>query len=120
MDRLSRVLAVGSLATVLGVVFTASGCRSMRSEVPPGKPYSTTGAQPPVGFSSAAHPNTGVGTGMYGGGLNGGATSPDGNQSFNASNGMNPQLGTPAPNTGNYGAPTLNKYGPVGSAGTGP
>jgi len=70
MDRLSRVLAVGCMAMVLGVVFTASGCRSMRSEVPPGKPYSTTGGQPPtVGFSSDPHPNTGVGAGMYGRGL---------------------------------------------------
>ncbi len=30
------------------------------------------------------------------------------------------KLGTPAPNPGNYGAPTPNSYGPVGSAGTGP
>jgi len=120
MDRLSRVLAVGSLAVVLGTVFTASGCRSMRSEVPPGKPYSTTGGQPPtVGFSSDPHPNTGVGPGIYGGGLTPGAPGPDGNQSITASNGM-AQLGTPAPNPGNYGAPTANKYGSVGSAGTGP
>jgi hypothetical protein len=121
MDRLSRVLAVASMALVSGAVLTASGCRSMRSEVPPGKPYSTTGGQPPtVGFSSDPHPNTGVAPGMYGGGLNRGATSPDGNQSVSASNGMMPQLGTPAPNPGNYAAPTDNKYGPVGSAPTGP
>jgi len=36
-----------------------------------------------------------------------------------ASNGMMPQLGTPPPNAGNYATPTDNKYGPVGSAGTG-
>jgi hypothetical protein len=122
MDRLSRVLAVGSMAMVLGAIFTASGCRSMRSEVPPGKPYSTTGGQPKdLGFSSDPHPNTGVGPGMYGrGGLTPGATSPDGNQSIAPSNGMLPQLGTPAPNPGNYAAPTDNKYGAVGSAGTGP
>jgi hypothetical protein len=121
MDRLSRVMAVGSLALVLGTGLTASGCRSMRSEVPPGKPYSTTGGQPPtVGFSSAPHPNTGAGAGLYGNASNPGATSPDGNQSFSASNGMSPKLGTPAPNPGNYGAPTPNSYGPIGSAGTGP
>jgi hypothetical protein len=120
MDRLSRVMAVGSLAIVLGTVLISSGCRSMRSEVPPGKPYSTTGGQPPtVGFSSDPRPSTGAGAGMYGGGLTPGATGPDGNQSVAPSNGM-PQFGTPAPNPGNYGAPTANKYGPMGSAGTGP
>jgi hypothetical protein len=120
MDRLSRVLA-GSLAMLLVAVSAASGCRSMRSEVPPGKPYSTTGGQPPVGFSSDAHPKTGVGPGMYQGGLNASNASPDGNQTFNASNGMNPQLGVPAPNSANYGQPTPNKYGAVGSNnGTGP
>ena len=77
MDRLSRVMAVGSLALVLGSGLTASGCRSMRSEVPPGKPYSTTGGQPPtVGFSSAPHPNTGAGAGLYGNALNPGAYEP--------------------------------------------
>ena len=38
MDRLSRVLATGGMALILGTVLTGSGCRSMRSEVPPGKP----------------------------------------------------------------------------------
>jgi hypothetical protein len=64
MDRLSRALTGGCLAVVLGTVFSASGCRSMRNDVPPGKPYSTTGGTPPtVGFSSDPHANTGPGGG---------------------------------------------------------
>ena len=42
MDRLSRVIAGGCLTLASGMVLTASGCRSMRNDVPKGKPYSTT------------------------------------------------------------------------------
>ncbi len=62
MDRHSRVLAGGCLVVLMGIVLTASGCRSMRNDVPPGKPYSTTGGRPPpVGFNSDPHPNTSIG-----------------------------------------------------------
>ena len=68
MDRLSRVSAGGCLVLVLGTVVAASGCRSMRNEVPPGKPYSTTGGGPPhspvrTAFNSDPHPSTSMG--MY-------------------------------------------------------
>jgi hypothetical protein len=119
MDRLRRVMAVGSAAMAFALVLHASGCRSMRSEVPPGKPYPPTGGQAPVGFSSDPHQNTGPGPGLYGSGSTPGTSGPDGNQSVAPSTGL-PQFGTPPPNTGNYGAPTANKYGPVGSAPTGP
>ncbi len=120
MDRLGRVLTVGSIAVVLSTSITASGCRSMKSEVPPGKPYSTTGGQPPaLGLSSEPRPNPLGAAGMYNNGLNSGATGPDGAQSFSAPTG-NSQFGTPPPNPGNYAAPTANKYGSIGSAGTGP
>src|SRR6476661_8377296 len=67
MDRLRRVLTGGTLVMVLGTMVAASGCRSMRNEVPPGKPYSTTGGTPPgLGFNSDPHPNAAVGGGLYG------------------------------------------------------
>ena len=53
MDRQTRRLAGFGLMFVLA----ASGCRSTRSEVPPGRQYSGDGRQvPPVGFSSDPHP----------------------------------------------------------------
>jgi hypothetical protein len=109
MDRRSRVLACGSLAVIMGIVVTASGCRSMRNDVPPGKPYSTTGGSPPpVGFNSDPHPNTSVGAGLYGNPMNGGAASPDAGP---AGAGSTTQFGTPPPTTSPYGAPTTGRYG---------
>ena len=69
MDRHSRVFAGGCLVAMMGMVLTAAGCRSMKNDVPPGKPYSTTGGgPPPVGFNSDPHPNTSIGpTASYGG-----------------------------------------------------
>ena len=105
MDRHNRVLVGGSLAVLLGFLITGSGCRSMRNDVPPGKPYSTTGGSPPpLGFNSDPHPNTSVGGGMYGGGMTPGSSSPNGGPT--GPGGM-PQLGTPTPGTGPYGAPTV-------------
>jgi hypothetical protein len=107
MDRLSRVIAGGCMTLAVGLMFSASGCRSMRNEVPKGKQFSTNGAAPSVGFNSDPHPSTSVGNGMYqpnGGDLAGGG-------------GAQPQFGTP-PSTGSpLGAPTSNRYGPVGTAG---
>jgi hypothetical protein len=111
MDRHNRVLVSGSLAVLLGFLIAGSGCRSMRNDVPPGKPYSTTGGSPPpLGFNSDPHPNTSMGGGMYGGGLTPGSSSPSGGP---AGAGGVPQLGTPTPGTGPYGAPTSNQYGPL-------
>jgi hypothetical protein len=118
MDRHNRVLVGGCLAVLLGFVVTGSGCRSMRNDVPPGKPYSTTGGSPPpIGFNSDPHPNTSVGGGMYGGGITPG--SPLSNASPTGPGGM-PQLGTPTPGAGQYGAPTANTYGPLSGTATPP
>jgi hypothetical protein len=110
---------------LLGVL-TASGCRSTRSEVPPGKPYSTTGATPgSVGFNSDPRGGSAASAGgIYGNnplpaapgqdpnalGV-GSPSSPLGGMSGSSSAPV--QYGTPAPNQGNYGAPTSNRYGPI-------
>jgi hypothetical protein len=100
MDRQTRRLAGCGLMFVLAI----AGCKSTRSEVPPGRRYSGDGRQvPPVGFSSDPHPAAANGMGAVPGGP-----------------GMMPgQYGTPAPATPNYGAPTGHSFGPPGSAPTG-
>jgi hypothetical protein len=121
MDRLSRALAGGCLALVAGMVVSSSGCRSMRNEVPPGKPYSTTGGTPPtVGFSSDARPNSGVGGGLYQNGLT--PTSPSsGGSPATAGPAGAPQYGVPGNSTSLYGAPAQNRYGAPGTnSGTNP
>jgi hypothetical protein len=110
MDRLSRVIAGGCLTLALGIVVSASGCRSARNDVPKGKPYSTNGNPPAVGFNSDPHPSTSVGNGMY-------QPNADAN---GAGGGANPQYGTLAPNMSPTGMPTGNRYGPVGTNGTTP
>jgi hypothetical protein len=106
MDRLSRLFAGCCLTLALGIVFTGSGCRSMRNDVPKGKPYTTTGDNPAsVGFNSDPHPSTSVGNGMYPNTVNPGAGGSVGAQGA----GM-PQYGTPTPNANPYGAPTANLY----------
>jgi hypothetical protein len=52
MDRLTRGLAGCGLA----LLATATGCRSMRDEVPPGRAYRSDGRQEPrVGFNTQPH-----------------------------------------------------------------
>jgi hypothetical protein len=128
MDRLRRVLASGTWVVTMGTVLTAAGCRSMRNEVPPGKPYSTTGGTPPgLDFNSAPHPPS-VTPNIYGNnstpGMTGQGATPSipgqgtmpglsGQDGTPAGLGSNPaQLGTPAPGGNNYGAPTSHRYGP--------
>jgi hypothetical protein len=109
MERHSRMLAGGCLAALLGMVITSSGCRSMRNDVPPGKPYSTTGGgPPPVGFNSDPHPNTSVGSGAYGNPnpLVPGSGATDGPSGAGATT-----FGTPTGGGNPYGAPTSNRYG---------
>ena len=97
MDRQTRRLAGCGLIFVLAT----SGCRSTRSEVPPGRRYSGDGRQvPSVGFSSDPHPAGANGMGSVPGGP---GTMPG-------------QYGTPSPATPNYGMPTGNAYGPPGHA----
>jgi len=120
MDRLSRILAGGCFVAVLGTVVSASGCRSMRNDVPPGKPYSTTGGTPPVGFSSDPRANTGVGGGVYPNGLTPSSPLPSGNPAM-AGTGAAPQFGTPGLNSSPYGAPTPGAYsGPGTNSGANP
>ena len=97
MDRRRRGMIGKSVLAGVGVLALASGCRSMKSEVPPGKPYSTTpGTPPPVGFGSDSHPDTGMSAGLYGpNGLNPGTATPGAGGMGGA-----PQLGTPGPNPG--------------------
>jgi hypothetical protein len=116
MDRLSRALAGGSLAVVLGTLISAAGCRSMRNDVPPGKPYSTTGGAPPtVGFSSDARANTGVGGGLYPGGSTPGSPAASGNPAMAGSGGAPAQYGIPGTSPGLYGTPSSNRYGAPGT-----
>jgi hypothetical protein len=111
MDRLTRVVAGCCCTLALGMVFSASGCRSMRNDVPRAKPYTTTGNPPAVGFNSDPHPSTSVGPGMYQNNADG---SPVGG-SLNM-----PQYGTPTPNASPYGAPTPGKFGGPGTSGINP
>jgi hypothetical protein len=54
MDRLSRWLLA---PCGLGLILAASGCRSTKSDVPPGPKFGASGAQsPPVAFSHDATP----------------------------------------------------------------
>jgi hypothetical protein len=111
MDRHSRIFAGGCLVALMGMVMTAAGCRSMKNDVPPGKPYATTGGAPApaVGFNSAPHPSTSVtGTGLYGNGLTPNAASTD-TGPVGAATGA--QFGTPTPNASPYGMPPGNRYG---------
>jgi hypothetical protein len=106
MDRLSRRIVGGCFALALGFVVTASGCRSMRNDVPKGKQFSTNGSSPAVGFNSDPHPSTSVG--QY----------PGYPSDPNAAGGAGqPQFGTPTPNTSPLGMPTNNRYGAPGTAG---
>jgi hypothetical protein len=115
MDRLRRVLTSGTLAMVLATLVAASGCRSLRNEVPPGKPYSTTGGPAPsIGFNSDPRPNAAVGAGMYPNttpgqpglsapGVTPGMTGPDATYSAGGSSAS--QFGTPPPSTNQFGVP---------------
>lgn len=101
MDRRKLILAGCGLAAFLA----APGCRSTRSEVPPGHAYSSDGRQiPSLGFSSDPRPLPNNAAGLTPG------------VSQNAVG----QYGMPAPNSGNnsaLGAPTNHGYGPPGTAG---
>ena len=113
MERLSRVIAGCSLTVALATVLTASGCRSMRSDVPKGKPYSTTGNPTAPGFNSAPHPNTTIGPGLYQTQPN---TSPSLDGNPDGAGASMPQYGTPSPNASPYGVQqTPGKFGAPGT-----
>jgi len=117
MDRLvipfSHRLVGGAL--VLSVVASV-GCRSTKSEVPPGRSYARTAAQPPtVGFSSEPHPAVASGApGSYNLGPGGSIDDP-----LAAQQQRKQIFGTPT--TGEKLArPTENDYGPPGTSGLDP
>jgi hypothetical protein len=118
MERPHLILNLKFTRTLTGcglgltLLMAGGGCRNLRSEVPPGKPFAPppeaqaqAQAIPPIGFSNAPHPADGP-PGTGGGNGIPGMTSGVG------------QLGTPAPgaNAGTYGLPTDNAYGPPGSS----
>ena len=108
MDRHSRVLAGGCLVVLMGIVLTASGCRSMRNDVPPGKPYSTTGGGLPRSASTPTLtpiPRSRLAFMA--------ALAPAPADAGPAGAGAPTQFGTPPPNASPYGAPSSNRYGPI-------
>jgi hypothetical protein len=126
MDRLRRVLAGIMLAIMLGTMVAAAGCRSTRSEVPPGPKYSTTGDPSTSMFNSAPHQYTGAPSvypnstvpgqpAMPGAGGPGGAS--DGLPSGLGSGASGSSFGTPPPNSPAMNQPTNNAFGPPGTSG---
>ncbi len=100
MDRLNRILTGCGLTLLLA----AGGCRSTQPEVPPGRAYNNDGRQnPPIGFSSDAHPSV-TGPGITNG-MPGMAGAPGA-----------PQLGTPGP--GRHRQVRCSHRQPVVAAGT--
>jgi hypothetical protein len=105
MERLNRALAGAGLALTLMLALTSAGCRSLRPEVPPGRPFTPDGQQtPPIGFSSTPGTPT----------LNGLPNNP-GLSPSNSSG----QVGVPIPNANPYGTPSSHSFGPPGSSGLG-
>ncbi|MFO0890263.1 MAG: hypothetical protein U0790_14120 [Isosphaeraceae bacterium] len=109
--RLARLTALFAL-----LVLGSSGCRTPRSEVPPGKPYQTTGNPPTVGFSSDPHQAGSQGmAGLYPNRAPG-AMVPDGQGSPRGSDDL--VIGTPTPGSSNMGAPSDHRYGAPGTSGS--
>ena len=120
MDRPSVNGSMRGVGFILvAVALGSAGCRSTRSEVPPGKPYQTTGGAPPsVGFSTEPHPSTATGMAALYGNKGPGALVGDGRGASNPGDDMT--YGTPAPNSPSLGTPTDNRFGAPGTAGTSP
>jgi hypothetical protein len=104
MDRLARMLGVAGLA--LSVVPASSGCRSLRSEVPPGRPFASDGKPTqPLNFGSAPNPATGPGV-MPSNGLNNSGANPYG-------------LPAPGSNSNPYGVTSRGAFGGVNTSNAG-
>ncbi len=115
MDRLIHRIMAGTtgLVTVVGLC-CAEGCRSPHSEVPPGKPYQTTGGAPPVGFNMDPHPSVASGMASLYGNNGPGGMLPDGQSG--PANPTDMVLGTPTQGPATLGLPTDHQYGPPGTA----
>ncbi len=118
MERLNRSLLAGRMAVAAAVAFCCSqGCRSTHSEVPPGKPYQTTGGTPPtVGFSNDPHPSLATGPASLYSNRGPGSLVQDGRGDSSNTGGL--MLGTPTQGPATLGAPTDNRFGPPGTSGT--
>jgi hypothetical protein len=108
----SRIAPLGG---ILVLALAASlGCRSTKSEVPPGRAYARTGEPPVVGFSSeprSAPTNAASGV-DYNYNIGPGASGDDqGARSKSASTFGTPTAGEKA------SQPTTNAYGPPGTSG---
>ena len=119
MDRLNRSLLAAGMTVAAAIVLSCSqGCRSTHSEVPPGKPYQTTGGEPSaVGFSNEPHPNLSTGMASIWGNRAPGSQVQDGRGNSTGPGDL--IIGTPTQGPAFLGAPTDNLYAPPGSAGTG-
>ncbi len=104
MDRLNRSF----VACGLGLMLAATGCRTTKPEVPPGRPFAKDGQQrKAIEFSSDGHP------------LNGAATAnfmPNNLGGSNMASGIG--AGGSRPDASAFGAPP-GAYGPPGTAGMG-
>ena len=104
MDRLKYARWFG---TGLGLILAASGCKTPRSEVPPGRPYLNDGRQaPPVGFSSEPPPATFP------------SSSPDATMGGATGSTPNP-FGSTSAGMSRYGAPSDHGYGPPATSSPG-
>ena len=120
MDRPARahVLRSMSLSTGLALLSASLGCRSTQSEVPPGKPYQTTGAAPSgIGLNSEPRPNPLGMSGLYGN--RGPAALTQDGRGYDPSV-SNVTYGVPVNETNALGMPTNNRYGPPGTSGADP
>jgi hypothetical protein len=122
MDRPFFRLASSSVLLSVGVLATltlSSGCRSTRSEVPPGKPYARTGDQPPsVGFSTQPHPAEGGMNPPYN--MGPGGMTDDRLAGVGGGQTAEPLYGTPTDGSKGVDLPTANAYGPPGTSGFDP
>ncbi len=116
MDRPSGGLHARGLSLAAVLFFCcAQGCRSTHSEVPPGKPYQTTGGPPSsVGFSNEPHPSLATGMASLYGNKAPGSMTQDGRGDSSNPGGL--MLGTPTQGPAALGTPTDNQYGPPGSS----
>ena len=105
MDRLPRPFVMVGL----GLLLATTGCRSTRSEVPPGRPFAKDGQQrPAIEFSSGGHPVSAAASANFSANPNLGGT--------NMAAGIGSS--TPRPDAADFGAPP-GAYGPPGTAGMG-
>jgi hypothetical protein len=105
--RLARSGGILTLALVASL-----GCRSTKSEVPPGRPYARTGEPPAVGFSSDPRPGPANAASGIDYNIGPGASGDD------QATRTRPATTFGMPTAGEKASrPTTNSYGPPGTAG---